>query len=421
MQYALVDCNWFYASVEMLFRPWLRTKAVVVASNNDGCVVSRNDLAKALGIKMGTPVFELRDLVQRGELHLFSSNYEVYQSISNRVMAVLDELSPRLSVFSIDEAFADLSGLHNPHDWGVQARDTIQQRLGMPVGVGIAPTLTLAKMANWAAKRWKAKTGCVVDMLDADRREKLLRYAPVGEVWGIGARISQRLREDLRIETAWQLATADPKLLRRQFSVNVEKTARELSGMPCFPFGSSGPERKQVIACTRSFGTRVTTLEGLQGAVAAFMGTASAKLRRQGSMTHCVQVFAHASPYASAPPYSRSVIVQLPTPCADARNLTSAAIGALEAIYRPGVAFAKAGVILSQFCNAEGWTGDLFAPAPRPGSAAVMKVMDAINAKQGRGAIRLARDSGRGPWVMQRQHLSPGYTTSWSGLPQAQA
>jgi len=323
------------------------------------------------------------------------------------------------SFLYIDEAFADLTGVADTHGWGVQARDTVQQRLGMPVGVGIAPTLTLAKLASWAAKRWKAKTGCVVDMLDPVRREKLLRYAPVGEVWGIGSRISQRLREDLRIETAWQLATADPKVLRRQFSINVEKTARELTGLACFPFGTSGPERKQMIACTRSFGSRVTTLEGLQGAVAAFVATASAKLRRQGSMACCMQVFARTSHFASGPSYSRSVIVQLPFPSADARDLTCASMEAIAAIYRPGVEFAKAGVILSQFCDDEGWTGDMFAPAPRPDSQAVMKLMDAINAKQGRGMIHLARDAGSGPWQMQRQHLSPGYTTSWAGLPRA--
>lgn len=421
MQYALIDCNAYYCSAEILFRPWLRTQPVVVASSNDGCVVSRNDHAKALGIKMGAPVFELRDLMQRGELHVFSSNYELYQSISNRVMAVIAELSPRQFINSVDESFADLSGIADTHAWGVMARDTIQQRLGIPVGVGIAPTLTLAKLANWAAKRWKAKTGCVVEMLDPDRREKLLRYAPVGEVWGIGSRISRRLGEELRIENAWQLATADPKVLRRVFSVNVEKTARELMGVACFPFGTSGPERKQMITTSRSFGSRVTTLEGLQGAVAAFVATATGKLRGQGSMACCLQVFAQSSPFSSAVPYSRNIVVQLPFPSSDSRVITGAAMAAVSAIYRAGVEFSKAGITLSQFCDAQGWTGDMFAPAPKPGSEAVMKVMDAINAKQGRGALRLAREAGGTAWKMNRNHLSPAYTTAWSGLPRAHA
>lgn len=157
---------------------------------------------------------------------MFSSNFELYQSLSNRVMATLEELSPRISIYSVDEAFADLSGLPNPYLWGVNARDTIMQRLGLPIGVGIAPTLTLAKLANWAAKKWKRRTGCVVEMLCPDKREKLLRYAPVEEVWGIGPRLAERLRRDMQIDTAWKLATADPKTLRRHFNVNVERTAR---------------------------------------------------------------------------------------------------------------------------------------------------------------------------------------------------
>ncbi len=419
MAYALADCNAFYVSAHTLFMPWLRDKAVCVASNNDGCVVSRNDPAKALGIKMGAPVFQLKELMERGELTVFSSNFELYQSLSNRVMATLEELSPRLSVYSVDEAFADLSGLPNPYLWGVNARDTIMQRLGLPIGVGIAPTLTLAKLANWAAKKWKRRTGCVVEMLCPEKREKLLRYAPVEEVWGIGPRLAERLRRDMQIDTAWKLATADPKTLRRHFNVNVERTARELTGMRCFPFGASGPERKQMIACTRSFGNRVTTREGLQQAVAAFVANAAAKLRQQGSAANCMQVFARTSFFSQDAPYSRSIIVELPYPCADTRDLTSAAMGALESIYQPGVAFAKAGVVLSQFTDATGWTPDLFGAAPRPRSEAVMKVMDAINARQGRGTIKLARDTSTGGWTMQRRFLTPAYTTRWDGLPRA--
>ena len=419
MAYALADCNAFYVNAHTLFMPWLRDRAVCVASNNDGCVVSRNDPAKALGIKMGAPVFQLKELMERGELTVFSSNFELYQSLSNRVMATLEELSPRLSVYSVDEAFADLSGLPNPYLWGVNARDTIMQRLGMPIGVGIAPTLTLAKLANWAAKKWKRRTGCVVEMLCPDKREKLLRYAPVEEVWGIGLRLAERLRRDMQIDTAWKLAAADPKTLRRHFNVNVERTARELTGMRCFPFGTSGPECKQMIACTRSFGNRVTTREGLQQAVAAFVANAAAKLRQQGSAANCMQVFARTSLFSQDMPYSRSAIVEMPYPCADTRDLTSAAMGALESIYKPGVAFAKAGVILSQFSDATGWTPDLFGAAPRPQSEAVMKVMDAINARQGRGTIKLARDTSTGDWIMQRRFLTPAYTTRWDGLPRA--
>lgn len=248
--------------------------------------------------------------------------------------------------------------------------------------------------------------------------QKLLRYAPVGEVWGIGSRLSARLDAELGIKTAWQLATADPKLLRRTFNVNVERTARELHGIPCFPF-DDGPERKQQIICSRSFGAKVFSLESLQGAVASFVGTAAGKLRAQGSLANCLQVFARSSHFGTGQAYSGSRIVALPYPTDDTRDLLAAAMHGLADLYRDGVAYAKAGIVLTQFVERGATTGDLFAPKPRPGSEAVMSVMDAINAKQGRGAVRLARDASARPWAMRLEMLSPSYTTSWQGLPKA--
>lgn len=419
MTIAIVDCNAFYCSAQILFQPWFRHRPVVVASNNDGCVVSRNDPAKAMGIKMGQPVFELRELMARGEVLVFSSNYALYQSLSNRVMAILEELGPRIFVYSIDECFVDLAGVPDPETWACHARDEVQCRVGLPVGVGIAQTKTLAKLANWAAKKWKVKTQCVVDLRDQDRQEKLLRYAPAGEVWGIGGRLSSRLEAELGIKTAWQLATADPKLLRRYFSVNVERTARELRGVPCFLFGDSGPERKQQIICSRSFGEKIFSLESLQGAVASFTTTAAGKLRSQGSLANCLQVFARSSHFGSGEPFSGNRIMAMPYPTDDTRDLLAAAMHGLRALYRDGVAYAKAGVVLSQFAERGSITGDLFAPQPRPRSEALMGVMDAINAKQGRGTVRLARDASARPWTMRQEMLSPAYTTSWKGLPTA--
>lgn len=289
---ALIDANSFYCSAQTLFEPWYRDVPVVVASNNDGCVVSRNDASKAAGIKMGVPLFELKDMAARGQVKIYSSNYALYQSISNRIMAIIEELAPRIFVYSVDECFADLTGVPDPEAWGINARNEIMRRLGMPVGVGIARTKTLAKLANWAAKKWKKQTGCVVALLDPVRQEKLLRYAPVEEVWGIGRRLNVRLQNDLGIHTAWELAQANPQLLRRQFSVNVERTARELQGVPCFPFVDGTPDRKQQIICSRSFGEKLFAHDHLASAVTAFASTAAGKLRAQNSMTCCVQVFA---------------------------------------------------------------------------------------------------------------------------------
>ncbi|SED35614.1 DNA polymerase V [Pseudomonas saponiphila] len=416
---ALIDCNSFYCSAQTLFEPWYRDKPVAVASNNDGSIVSRNDAAKALGLKMGQPVFELKDMIARNEVKIYSSNYALYQSISNRIMAVLEELSAEIVPYSIDECWSDLTGVPDPEAWGRNARDEIQRRLGMPVGVGIGPTKTLAKLANWAAKKWKAKTGCVVDLRDPVKQEKLLRYAPVEEVWGIGRQLSARLKADLNIHTAWQLATADPKHIRRQFSVNVERTARELKGLPCFPFVDGSPERKQQIICSRSFGSKVFALEEMESAVTAFASTAAGKLRAQDSLANCVQVFARTSHFAGGEQYGASRIMAMPYPTSDTRDIVHAALTGLRSLYRAGPAYAKAGVVLTQFVERGTVTGDLFAPKPRQGSDDLMRVMDAINAKQGRGALRLARDTSAGKWSMRREMLSPAYTTAWKDLPRA--
>jgi len=416
--YALVDCNSFYCSCETLFQPWLRTKPVVVISNNDGCVVSRNDAAKDLGIKMGVPLFQIRHLQENGSLQVFSSNYALYQSLSNRVMAILEELAPRAFVYSIDEAFCDLSGIDDPLSWGRMTQKEIMQRVGIPVGVGISTTKTLAKLANWSAKKWKQKTGCVVDLMDTERQQRLLKIAPIDEVWGIGPRLAERLKQDYNAQTALDLTRIDPKQLRRSFNVNVERTARELAGSVCFDFADGSPERKQQIMCSRSFGQKLYALDDLKRAVAGFAANAAAKLRAQGSLAQCVQVYARTNGF-SPPHFGDSRLMVLERPSSDTREITQAALAGLEHFYREGPAYAKAGVILSQFVEQQGMIVDLFAPKPRAGSEALMKVVDAINQRQGRGTLRLAREAipGQGRHAMQQNWLSPAYTTCWSSLP----
>jgi DNA polymerase V len=417
---ALADINCFYVSAELLFKPWLRDRPICVASSNDGSVVSRNDQAKKLGISMSQPVFELRELIEREGLIVFSSNYELYQSLSNRFLAILTELAPVSIPYSIDETMCMLDGVDNPESWARHAQSEIMRRIGLPIGVGVAPTATLAKLASWAAKRFKAKTGGVLYLGDPVRQEKLLRYAKASDVWGIGPRLSERLSNELGIQTAWQLACADPKLLRRQFSVNVERTARELLGVRCVVLDEGGA-KKQTIICSRSFGSRITTLPALKEAVAGFVTTAALKLRSQGSFANCIQVFARTSPFAAGAQYGASRIISLPFPTHDTRDLLQAALEGLVDLYRQGPEYAKAGVVLSQFEQREGMTSDLFAPPPRKNSDALMAVVDAINAKQGRGAVRLGRDTSVGKWQMRRDHLTPAYTTSWHGLPKVRS
>lgn len=416
--FALVDCNNFYVSCERLFRPELRGLPVVCLSNNDGAVVARSNEAKALGIKMGQPFFQVRHHVAEDGLEVCSSNYALYADLSNRVMRTLKTFTPRMEIYSIDEGFLDLRGMpiSDFEAFGRSIRERVLKEVGIPVGVGIAPTKTLAKMANWAAKKWTA-TGGVVDLRDPARQRRLLSRpeATVDEVWGIGRKLTERLRL-MGVTQAVQLADYDRKTLRRMFSVNVERTARELSGETCFGLDDS-PEPKQMIACTRSFGERVKTLPELEQAVAEYVSRAAEKLRAQRQFCQHLQVFIRTSAFVTGPgSYSRAVNVPLTTPTADTRDLATAAIAGLRSIYVAGPEYAKAGVILMNFVGAGQHTPDLFAPAPRPNSDRLMGVMDAINRRQGRGAVRLARMASTAEWSMKREHLSPRFTTSWAEL-----
>ncbi|WP_313479194.1 translesion error-prone DNA polymerase V subunit UmuC [Stutzerimonas kunmingensis] len=413
--YALVDGNNFFVSCERLFRPSLHGIPVVVLSSNDGCAIARSPEAKALGVKMGQPYFELRDLEIRNGLVCCSSNFALYSDLSSRLMRLLGTMAVRQSIYSIDESFLWLGGV--PGDLealGRTMRDRAAREVGIPVGVGIAPTKTLAKLANWGAKKWKA-TGGVVDLQDPARQRRLLALADVGEVWGIGRQLSARLNA-MGVTTALHLADYDRKTLRRIFSVNVERTARELSGERCFELEES-PEPKKMIACTRSFGTRKFALQELQEAVVGYATRAGEKLRKQRQLCQAIQVFVRSSPFdKKGTPYSRAVCVALPYPSSDTRDLAAAALGGLQAIYRPGPAYAKAGVILMDFVDPGRFTPDLFAPPPRSGGDRLMAVVDAINAKQGKGTIRPARLSAELGFSIKREKLSPRFTTSWTDL-----
>jgi DNA polymerase V len=419
--FALADCNSAYASFECVFAPWLKDRPIVSLSNNDGNVVARNALAKQAGIKMGQPWHELRDMHRRGELVVFSSNFALYGSISNRVMRVLASHACQFSQYSIDEGWLLMTGLTldiEQHCRMIQ--QDVRCRVGVPIGIGIAHTKVLAKLANWASKKWVSKTGGVVDLRDEVRIEKLLKYAPVEEVWGIGPRLAKRLGEGMGITTAWQLATAPAATLRKQLGVTVERTARELNGIQCFDL-EDGPALKQSITSSRSFGQKVYRQADLESAVATFVAKSAAKLRAQGSMCQLMQVFARTSPFRDGPKYGASRTLEFTTPTSDTRHMTAAAMAAVADLYRPNVPFAKAGVVLSSFVEAAGYTPDLFAPETCPRSERLMAVVDAINRREGVGTVRLARERGSGAWPMRQDFLSPRYTTRWSDLPVANA
>ncbi|GAB6387642.1 translesion error-prone DNA polymerase V subunit UmuC [Stutzerimonas marianensis] len=413
--FALIDCNSFYASCERVYRPWLGDVPVVVLSNNDGCVIARTREAKRLGIPMGAPYFQWRDQMREWGVVCFSSNYELYGQMSARVMTTLEEMFPRLEVYSIDEAFADLTGLQSDLvEMGREARARVLLWTGIPVGVGIGPTKTLAKLANWAAKTWRKSEG-VIDLRDPSRRDRLLQMTDVSEVWGVGRRLTARL-QPLGIKTAWDLAEYDPASLRRQFSVVLEKTARELRGISCLQLEEAVPPR-QMICSSKMFGARVRELPPIREAVAAYVSKAAEKLRAQGSLAGALQVTIRTGMHnPDQPRYANSINCPLPYPTDDTRVLAAAAIRGLDALYRPGYAYSKAEVLLIDLRQRGEFTGDLFAAAPRPGADRLMALIDCINAREGRGTVRLGRIPATPKWAMRREMMSQRYTTRWDEL-----
>jgi len=408
--FALIDCNAFYASCERVFRPDLARTPIVVLSNNDGCVIARSADAKPF-VKMGEPYFQVRATLRRHGIRAFSSNYALYGDMSQRVMTVIEGLVPELEVYSIDEAFAELSGMPGSLEaLGRRIRAEVWQCTGILVGVGIAGTKTLAKLANHAAKRWQRQTGGVVDLRDPGRRDKLLQAVAVGEVWGVGRKLTQQLQE-LGIRTAWDLAQADTRALRQRFSVTMEKTVRELRGISCLPLDEVVAPRQE-ICCSRMFGRRVRELPALREAVASYTARAAEKLRAQGSLCRRLRVSIRTGMFnPEEAKYGQGVLCELPYPSADVRLLTRFALAGLERIYREGFAYSKAEIHLLDLCRRGEYTDDLFAEAPPLAAERLMSVWDAINARWGRGTLHLARVPGHPQWGMRREMLSQSYTT----------
>ncbi|EAR9852471.1 translesion error-prone DNA polymerase V subunit UmuC, partial [Salmonella enterica] len=416
------DVNSFYASCEKVFRPDLRNKPVVVLSNNDGCVIARSPEAKRLGIKMGVPWFQLKMTQFPEPVITFSSNYELYASMSNRVMSHLEELAPRVEQYSIDEMFLDVSGIDSCidfEDFGRQLREHVRNGTGLTIGVGMGPTKTLAKSAQWASKEWPQFGGVLALTTGNPRRtEKLLSLQPVEEIWGVGRRISRKL-STMGITTALQLARANPAFIRKNFNVVLERTVRELNGVSCISL-EEAPSPKQQIICSRSFGERVTTYEALRQAICQHAERAAEKLRGERQFCRHIAVFVKTSPFAVNEAYYGNVASEkLLLPTRDTRDIISAAVKALDSIWLDGHRYAKAGVMLNDFTPSGVSQLNLFdEDQPRAQSDELMKVLDRIN-HSGKGKIWFA---GRGiapEWQMKRDMLSPAYTTRWSDIPVA--
>ncbi|MDK6625574.1 Y-family DNA polymerase [Klebsiella pneumoniae] len=411
--FALCDVNSFYASCETVFRPDLKGRPVVVLSNNDGCVIARSPEAKPF-VKMGEPYFKQKDMFRRHGIIAFSSNYELYADMSNRVMTTLEELSPRCEIYSIDEAFCDLTGVRNCRDltdFGREIRETVLRRTHLTVGVGIAQTKTLAKLANHAAKQWQRQTGGVVDLSNLERQRKLMALLPVDEVWGVGRRISKKL-EAMGIKTVLQLADTDIRFIRKHFNVVLERTVRELRGEPCLGLEEFAPV-KQEIVCSRSFGGRISEYHEMRQAICSYASRAAEKLRGEHQYCRFISAFIKTSPFAlNEPYYGNSASVKLFTPTQDSRDIITAATKCLDVIWRDGHRYQKAGVMLGDFYSQGVAQLNLFdANAPRKNSEKLMEVLDHLNAKDGRGTLYFAGQGIQTAWQMKREMLSPRYTT----------
>ena len=415
MAFALVDCNSFYASCERIFRPDIKRKPVVVLSNNDGCVVALSKEAKQLGIKMCEPLFKIeKPFLQKGGV-AFSSNYELYADISSRVMQTLEYLSPKVEVYSIDEAFLDLTGLRNHEEFGHQCRRTIDQWVGVPVCVGIGPTKTLAKAANYGAKHYPATNG-VVSLLDVRRRNKLLSLMPVREVWGVGNRINKKLNS-LGIETALELAEIDTKLIKRKFSSVLERTVMELKGYPCIGLEHQPKTKKQIVV-SRTFGKKVNDVSSINEAVSDYASRACEKLRRENQYCKMVSVFMRTNYFRKQDrQYNGFQSYKLFSPTNDTRDILNATRYLTEKLFKKDINFIKAGVMLSDFYDEGIYQGDLFRVFNgREDSKKLMTTIDKINSS-GIGKITFASQGIKKSWSMKRLLKSPRYLTSWEEMP----
>ena len=388
-------------------------------SNNDDCVIARSAEAKLLGVKMGDPYFKQKDLFRRCGVVCFSSNYELYADMSNRVMTTLEEMSPRCEIYSIDEAFCDLTGVRNCRvleDFGRELQDAVYRNTRLAVGVGIGQTKTLAKLANHAAKRWQRQTGGVVDLSNVDRQRKLMAALPVDETRGVGRRITKKL-EAMGIKTVLDLADTDIRFIRKHFNVVLERTVRELRGEPCLELEEFAPV-KQEIVCSRSFGERVTEYDAMRQAICSYASRAAEKLRGEHQYCRFISAFVKTSPFAlNEPYYGNSASVKLLTPTQDSRDIIAAATRCLDAIWKDGHRYQKAGVMLGDFFSQGVAQLNLFDDnAPRAGSEKLMEVLDQLNAKGGRGTLYFAGQGIQQQWAMKREMLSPRYTTRFSDL-----
>ncbi len=411
--YALVDCNNFYASCERIFNPKLENKPVVVLSNNDGCVIARSNEAKALGIRMGEPAFKIEDFINRNGVEVFSSNYALYGDMSDRVMKTLQEFVPQLEIYSIDEAFLDLRGMkhYDLLEYCKIIRQKVKQYTGIPVSIGIAPTKTLAKIANRYAKKHRKESG--VCILDNDMDTIIaLQATDVEDIWGVGRQYSRLLKE-YHINTAFDFTNTPPNWIQKHLKIVGLRTLEELKGKPCLDLELQA-EPKKAILNSRSFGQTQTELCILKEAVANFAARCGEKLRKQNTSTNLVHVFIHTNTFKeNEAQYYNSKVIQLPIASNHTPELIGAAHKGLDLIFKEGFNYKKAGVMVSGIVPEDQLQTNLFyEPANTENQRNMMAKMDALNKRMGRDKIKMAAQGFNRKWKLRQEHKSPCYTTN---------
>lgn len=411
----MVDVNNFYVSCERLFNPSLMNQPVVVLSNNDGCIISRSNEAKSLGIKMGEPLFKAKPIIQKYHVKVLSSNYPLYADMSNRVMRVLSAFTEQQEVYSIDECFLNMSGHKNLLETGFMIKNTLSQWLGMPVCVGIGPSKVVAKFANHCAKKQQQWQGVFSShqFLDGELNE-LMASVDVGEIWGVGRKLAQRLI-GMGIHSVLDLKQANANYMKRQFSINMERIVLELNGIQCFALESDVKPRKEIIA-SRSFGRRVECYNELVEAITTFVARASRKARQQSSVCGAVSVFIRSSPFNSRETfYANSGTLSLNPPTNNSTLILKAALEILSGIYKSGIKYSKCGVILSGLADVNTAQHDLWSESSLK-KESLTQMVDQINDRFNKNSLRIATQPIHPIWGMKQSLKSRSFTTAWDQL-----
>ena len=414
--FALADCNSFYASCERVFNPKLKNKPVIVLSNNDGCIVARTNEAKALGIKMGEPLFKAKKIIEKNNVKVFSSNYTLYGSMSNRIMKILEQSFPNIEIYSIDEAFMEISSLkkiYNYSKYAMKVREIILKWTGIPVSIGIGETKTLAKIANQIAKD-NPKTQGIFDITKIKNKEKILKTIKVGKVWGIGNKLSKFLIKN-NIYNAYEFIQQDNRWVRKNMNILGLKTKMELNGISCYELDTNFKSRKSCCV-SRSFGKRITSLKDMSEAVSTYITRAAEKIRNERLVTNNINLYIRTNPFNRNPSeyYVNSILIPLKYPTNNTITLNKKTLTGLNKIFKKGYLYQKAGVILSGL-ESENVELNLFKENDKR-KEILMNAFDFINQKYGKNSLRIASEGVEKKWLMKRSRCSSNFTTNLKEL-----